>query len=415
MDIVHTDSVFRVEPGTTPNYNKGSSLVALMNILESTELACDREWYLRDHLQYLFPYEYLELYGPQAGDANILDPARQDNKTDFQKQNIKSFRTSSTYVIRGWVTTGEWTGPFVRLSYQAGPESPLAIAKGGLLGQSIKAWVKIGNRPGRIFTVPYNSTSARYDLELWGYDGRDLRGVLGGRSLDALTRGELQAAPDLLRGTPSAFNREGLNNRDMRQVAPESTMHPILPLLIEVAWSDVDERVWDSKGGSNYHYEFNMMLRGWDNFLGTGISPNPHGGVGFLEYRNLVSNYGRYAGSGELQRQLQPWNFNAFGSKNHNNATEPFMAVDYMDLHILKPECGIGLHRHRDNQEVFLMLEGRAYMVIGDWCKMPQRERSFEVRSLRAGHFAMLKGGNLHGLMNATDEDIQLFMFGGYD
>jgi len=27
----------------------------------------------------------------------------------------------------------------------------------------------------------------------------------------------------------------------------------------------------------------------------------------------------------------------------------------------------------------------------------------------------MLKGGNLHGLMNATDEDIQLFMFGGYD
>jgi mannose-6-phosphate isomerase-like protein (cupin superfamily) len=415
MDIVHTDSVFRVEPGTTPNYNKGSSLVALMNILESTELACDREWYLRDHLQYLFPYEYLELYGPQAGDANILDPAQQDNKTDFQKQNIKSFRTSSTYVIRGWVTTSEWTGPFVRLSYQAGPESPLAVAKGGLLGQSIKAWVKIGNRPGRIFTVPYNGISARYDLELWGYDGRDLRGVLGGRSLDALTRGELQAAPDLLRGTPSAFNREGLNDRDVRQVAPESTMHPILPLLIEVAWSDVDERVWDSKGGSNYHYEFNMMLRGWDNFLGTGISPNPHGGVGFLEYRNLVSNYGRYAGSGELQRQLQPWNFNTFGSKNHNNATEPFMAVDYMDLHILRPECGIGLHRHRDNQEVFLMLEGRAYMVIGDWCKMPQRERSFEVRSLRAGHFAMLKGGNLHGLMNATDEDIQLFMFGGYD
>jgi len=415
MDIVHTDSVFRVEPGTTPNYNKGSSLVALMNILESTELACDREWYLRDHLQYLFPYEYLELYGPQAGDANIRDPARQDNKTDFQKQNIKSFRTSSTYVIRGWVTTGEWTGPFVRLSYQAGPESPLAIAKGGLLGQSIKAWVKIGDRPGRIFTVPYNSVSARYDIELWGYDSRDLRGILGGRSLDALMRGELQAVPDLIRGTPNAFNREGLNDRDMRQVAPDSAMHPILPLHIEVAWSDVDERVWDSKGGNNYHYEFNMMLRGWDNFLGTGISPNPHGGIGFLEYRNLVSNYGRYAGSAELQRQLQPWNFNAFGSKNHNNATEPFMAVDYMDLHILRPECGIGLHRHRDNQEVFLMLEGRAYMVIGDWCKMPQRERSFEVRSLRAGHFAMLRGGNLHGLMNATDEDIQLFMFGGYD
>jgi hypothetical protein len=32
---------------------------------------------------------------------------------------------------------------------------------------------------------------------------------------------------------------------------------------------------------------------------------------------------------------------------------ENSMAVDYMDLHILKPECGIGIHRHRDNQEIF--------------------------------------------------------------
>ena len=62
------------------------------------------------------------------------------------------------------------------------------------------------------------------------------------------------------------------------------------------------------------------------------------------------------------------------------------------------------------------MMEGRGYMVIGDWCKMPmRRERCFEVRTLRAGHFAMLKGGNLHGLMNSIDEDASLFMFGGYD
>lgn len=415
MEIVHSDSVFRVEPGTTPNYNKGSSLLALMNIIERVDFACDREWYLRDHLQYLFPYDYLELYGPRGDDANVVDPAQQDNKTDFQKQNIKSFRTASTYLVRGWVTTGDWTGPFVRVSYDAGPESPLAIAKGTFLGKSIKAWIKIGNAPGRIITVPYNETSARYDVELWGYNGPDLHGVLSGRSLDALSGGELQSAPDLVRGTPAAFKRESLDDRDMREVDPNSTMHPILPLRIELAWTDMDEQVWDSKKGNNYEYQFNMLLRGWDNFLGTGISANPHGGIGFLEYRNLLSNYFDYARSAELQRRLEPWNFDAFGSKNHNNAIEPFMAVDYMDLHILKPECGIGLHRHRDNQEVFLMLEGRAFMVVGDWCKMPQRERSFEVRTLRAGHFAMLKGGNLHGLMNATDEDIHLFMFGGYD
>ena len=46
------------------------------------------------------------------------------------------------------------------------------------------------------------------------------------------------------------------------------------------------------------------------------------------------------------------------------------------------------------------MMEGRGYMVVGDWCKMSQRERCFEVRTLRPGHFALLKGGNLHGLIS---------------
>lgn len=91
------------------------------------------------------------------------------------------------------------------------------------------------------------------------------------------------------------------------------------------------------------------------------------------------------------------------------------MAVDYLDLHIVKGSSGIGLHRHRDNQEVFLMMQGQGVMVVGDWAEFPGRERCFEVRTLRAGHFAMLKGGNLHGLMNPTDEDPHLFMFGGYD
>ena len=126
-----------------------------------------------------------------------------------------------------------------------------------------------------------------------------------------------------------------------------------------------------------------MMLRGWDNFLGVGISPNPHGGVGFLEYRNLLSNYGRYAGIHELGRQLEAWNFDAFGNKNHGNSAENFMAVDYMDLHILQPNCGIGLHRHRDNQEVFLMMEGAAswWSATGARC----RNANAASRSARSG------------------------------
>jgi hypothetical protein len=39
---------------------------------------------------------------------------------------------------------------------------------------------------------------------------------------------------------------------------------------------------------------------------------------------------------------------------------------------------------------------------------MPHRERCFEIRTLLLGHFAMLTGSNLYGLMNATDIDISI-------
>ncbi len=74
-------------------------------------------YYLSEHLQYLFPYESLTLYGPQGNDADILDPTLQDNKTDFQKQNVKDFVSTDTVLTRGLVTVGNWTGPFLRISY----------------------------------------------------------------------------------------------------------------------------------------------------------------------------------------------------------------------------------------------------------------------------------------------------------
>jgi hypothetical protein len=158
-----------------------------------------------------------------------------------------------------------------------------------------------------------------------------------------------------------------------------------------------------------------MAVRGWDHFLKVGSSSNPHGGIGKLEYRNLLSNYFEFQNSGELGRTPQPWSRDAFGKKSHGGRREPFLAVDYMDLHIVPPNGGIGIHRHRDNQEIFMVLENEVVMICGDWCEMPFRQRAFEVRTLRAGHFALLKAGQLHGLLNPTDEDIPLLMFGGYD
>lgn len=416
MQIVHADSVFRVTPGTTPAYNKGNSLVKLLDLMENVRLAAERECYLMEHAQYLFPFETLDLYGPSAPDTDLLDPTRQDNKTDFQKQNVRDFRTGDTMLMRGYATVGDWTGPFLRLSYRGDPDSQLAAAAQYKLGPTIRLWLKIGDTVApNLLTVPYNADSDRYEIELWGYGGGDLRSRLDTKGQAAIDRGELVARPDLIHGQLSDFQREVVDGVYLATVAPDHTMHPILPLRIELAWADDAARVWDSQGGANYHYAFNMIVRGWDNYLGVGISPNPHGGVGFLEYRNLLSNYGRYAGSNELGRSLEDWNFDANGTKDHGGTRENFMAVDYMDLHILKPSCGIGLHRHRDNQEIFLMMEGQGLMAVGDWCKMPDRERCIELRTLRAGHFAMLKGGNLHGLMNPSDEDISLFMFGGYD
>jgi hypothetical protein len=61
------------------------------------------------------------------------------------------------------------------------------------------------------------------------------------------------------------------------------------------------------------------------------------------------------------------------------------MPVNYMDLHLLRPNCAIGIHRHRDNLEAFFMMHGKGLMVTGDWCKFPERERAFEIRTAAPG------------------------------
>lgn len=416
MEILHSDRIIRVPLGETPNYKSENPLLFIARLIEEATFAVDREWYQRDHLEYLFPIETLEFYGPAGSDADQLDPKVQDNKTDFQKQNLKSITLAPTQLMRGWVSTGSWIGPFLHISYQPGPGTPLWEAARGSPGTPIRLWLKVNERTCAVpLYVPYNHVSQRYEVEIWGYHGPDLHTVLRDDSLRALETGALLVDNYLVTGNLSDFDQEKLTDLDMRTVSPECTMHSILPLHITCAWADSSLTHWDSQGGANYHYVFDMKLRGWDNFLAAGTSTNPHGGIGKLDYRNLISNYGRFNGSAELGRTIEPWSFDAFGQKAGGTRHEDFMAVDYMDLHIVHSDCGIGLHRHRDNQEVFLMVDGRALMFVGDWCKLPGRERTIEVRTLRSGHMAMLKGGNLHGVLNTTDERMILFMFGGYD
>jgi mannose-6-phosphate isomerase-like protein (cupin superfamily) len=418
MELLHSDTVVGVKPGTTPDYNHDNPLFKLTGLIEAQVFAADRECNARGRNQFLFPIKSLSLYGPGGGDAGLLDPTQQDNKTDFQKQNVTDFVTAETRIIRGLVQIAGRAFPFLRLSYTGGPFSILAGAAGGKLGPRIKLYLAVGAaHTSQSLSVPYNDRSDRYEVELWGWTGSvaDLRAALGERGRTALDSGELVVTPNLVQGGADDFARENVDGLDTTQVAPNHTLHPMLPLRLSLAWGNESETAWDSNNGANHRYEFSMAMRGWKNFLGVGTSANPHGGVGFLEYRNLLSNYGRYQTLHELGRTIEPWSFDAFGRKDPRERREEFFSVDYMDLHIVKPNCGIGLHRHRDNQEVFLLLEGRALMVVGDWCLMANRERCLEVRTLEAGHLAMLKGGNLHALINPTDLNLSLFMFGGYD
>lgn len=409
MFLVETDGV----RFTKPDYDSNNSMTALMRIVERAQLAAERDFYITESLQYLVPFSYLELYGPSDG-TNNGDPKSQDNKNDFQKQNVAAFRATDTLITRGFASTGAWTGPFVRLSYRAGPDAKLSQLAGLQLGERIRVWAKIGDTATpQALVVPYNMRSGRYELELWGYPGGDLRNKLDEKGQAAMDAGELVARPDLVRGAD--FTYESLQGKDVANFGTSATIHPINPLHLELAWTNEAQTVWDSQNGANYHYEFNMIVRGWTAYEQAGTSANPHGGLGTLEFRNLLSNYFMFAGRGELARTIESWMFDAYGTKDQGTRTENFFAVDYMDLHIMQANAAIGLHRHRDNQEVFFLLDGKGIMVVGDWAKMPNRERCFEIRTLSPGHFAMLKGGNLHGLVNPTDSETSLFMFGGYD
>ena len=416
--LVHSDEVFRVQPGTSPSYDADNPLLRLMAIVEGTRLAAAREAYVHRSLQYLYPFTYLQLWGPGGADADVLDPTQQDNKNDFQKQNVRDFRLADHRAVRGWAMAAGKPLPFLQLSYRAGPDS--ALARGGArLGDGIGLVLSVGGAAGQTLRVPYDAESARYVVELWGHSGDNLAGLVDDRGKAALASGLLQPRNDIVQGGTDDFAREGISDQDMRLIAPKHAMHPVLPLHLDVRWTanpDGSGATDPPQDAAPTRLGFEMQVRGWENYLQVGTSPNPHGGVGFLEYRNLFSEYFGFRGSNELTRRLEPYNLDAYGNKGHNSGdVEPFMAVQYMDLHVMESACGIGLHRHRDNQEVFLMLDGDGIMVIGDWADSGTRTRSFEVRSLPAGSLAMLRGGNLHGLLNPADRRASLFMFGGYD
>ncbi|WP_407114500.1 hypothetical protein [Bradyrhizobium sp. LMG 9283] len=438
MSIVDEEiaNVRTFPPNVRPNYDQNNPIWKLVKILEAVNPQADREHYLPETLQHLFGLESLALLGPSGDDRDHKDPRLQDVKEDFQKQNLYDFVLTGTEITRGFAQAGNWIGSFLRIAYV--PRAPLVGPDGVFPGDSVRLYLRVGESEtgSDYLIVPYNIESARYEIELWGYAGGDLAAQLGPRGKDAIARGSLVARPDLVHGELNEFvgplfdqaratAQAAGQGVDMMARSPNHTMHPVRPLRLELAWTDAAAAKWDNAKGRNYVYEFSMAIRGWGSYFAIGESQNPHGGVGGLEYRNLYSNYfghesqrrGELGASWtpELGRVMRDWQFDADHQKPSKKGREDFFAVDYMDLHILKRAAIIGMHRHRDNQEVFLLMEGRGLMVMGDWEQFPSRDRAVELRIMRPGDLSLVKPGQFHALVNLLDENLLLFMFGGYD
>src|SRR5258708_19308068 len=118
-------------------------------------------------------------------------------------------------------TAGSWTGPFLRLSYRAGPDSLLAGMARGQLGPSIRLWLQVGPNPVEtLLTVPYDDESARYAIELWGWPGEPaaLRAALDPSGQASFDRGALVAAPSLITGNADDFLPETLAGKFLNDV-----------------------------------------------------------------------------------------------------------------------------------------------------------------------------------------------------
>lgn len=410
MEIVHKDIIAPLEPDSIET----DSLETLLSSVAEIEWAAERELYANSQSDFLFPFESLHLTPPS--DNPLLPPEQQDNKLDFVKQNVREFCLGDTYFVRGWVHSRlpeDTCYPFLKVSYRGGPETALSAAAGNKLGSEIKLDLQYLGTCEEL-RVPYNRISHRYDIEIWGCSAREMEVQFGPKAAAAVDIGAIQFRPNIIRGNYDAFSRDLIAGASVWDVATDHLLHPLKPLRIAYAWRDRDTTLRDPQDGTSYVCEFNSLIRGWDRFESAGTSANTHGGSGSMRYSNLLSNYGQAKERVQLGRSLEPWMFNSLGSKS-GVRKEQFFSVDYVDMHVLEPSASIGIHRHRDNQEILFVLSGSGMLISGDWCQFPDRQRAFQVQTLLQGHFGMVKSGGLHGFKNVSDRPVQILMLGGYD
>lgn len=73
--------------------------------------------------------------------------------------------------------------------------------------------------------------------------------------------------------------------------------------------------------------------------------------------------------------------------------------VDFMDRVVVPPKSTVGYHKHGENEEMYVVLEGEGTMTIGT-----------EPTRVRKGDMILNPPGGAHGLVNDSDADIDLLI-----
>ena len=110
----------------------------------------------------------------------------------------------------------------------------------------------------------------------------------------------------------------------------------------------------------------------------------------------MIKNY--YTGEKQLQQALHGGKgsvdlYEIWGRKNFKSN------IDFLDRVVVPPDSSIGYHRHGNNEEMYILLEGEGLMTTD----------GKEV-VVRKGDMILNPAGGHHGLLNNSTENIDLLV-----
>jgi quercetin dioxygenase-like cupin family protein len=78
--------------------------------------------------------------------------------------------------------------------------------------------------------------------------------------------------------------------------------------------------------------------------------------------------------------------------------------IRFMNYTILPPGTTIGIHKHKDDEELYIILEGNGTMTVDG-----------ETRAVSAGDVIVNKPFGTHGLSNNSNEDLKILVMEVYN